>query len=79
MQAVGIGKPVIIGDFYGYHYKFYDNIEGVSILTSKDELITTLDRIISNFDNKPSGYKGSYDSEWILFDGKCTERIIYLL
>jgi hypothetical protein len=78
MQAIGIGKPTVVVDFYGLDYTFYDDAPGVIVLRSRDQLENTLTRLFSD----PQYYgllaeaQRQQASEWILLDGKCTERVV---
>jgi len=78
MQAIGIGKPTVIVDFYGLDYKHYDDAPGVIVLRSRGQLESALARLFSD----PQYYdllaeaQRQQASEWILLDGKCTERVV---
>lgn len=78
MQAIGIGKPTVVVDFYGLDYKYYDNAPGVIVLRSRDQLESTLARLFSDPQhyNQLAAAQRQHSSEWILLDGKSTERVV---
>jgi hypothetical protein len=78
MQAIGIGKPAVLVDFYGLDYTFYDDAPGVIVLRSRDQLESTLTRLFSDpqYYDRLAEAQRQQASEWILLDGKCTERVV---
>lgn len=78
MQAIGLSKPTVIVDFYGLDYTFYDDAPGVIVLRSRDQLASTLARLFSDpqYYNLLSEAQCQQASEWILLDGRCTERVV---
>jgi hypothetical protein len=78
MQAIGIGKPTVVVDFYGLGYTIYDQEPGVLVIRERAKLIPIMQRIISD--------RGYYQQlvqaqqkrapEWILLDGRSTDRLI---
>jgi hypothetical protein len=79
MYAVGVGKPTVVVDFYGLGYDVYDNVPLVTVIRDhtklRDGLLYRLDNVKGRTTTDKSREKQS--SEWILLDGKCTERILY--
>ena len=78
VQAIGIGKPTVIVDFYDYHFTFYDDAPGVIVLRARDQLTGTLARLFSDpqYYSLLAAAQRQRASEWILLDGKCTERVV---
>lgn len=70
--------PVIVVDFYGFNYDIYDDYNGVLIVNEKNQLPSTLKRVVTD---KPYSKELAYlhtEKANLLspFDGKCVERII---
>ena len=78
MQAIGIGKPTVMVDFYGLNDTFYDDASGVIVLRARDQLESTLTRLFSDQQYYSQLAEAQYQQapEWILLDGKCTERVV---
>jgi hypothetical protein len=74
MYAVGIGTPSVVVDFYDLGYAVYDDLPGVSIVRDRGELGTTLHSLLPGAGGRRK-MAGSDPRRWILFDGKCTDRI----
>ena len=80
-QAIGLGKPVIVVDFYGLDYDFYDQEPGVRVIRDRDMFSPTIERILNDreyYDQLAAAQK-KRASEWILLDGYCTKRIVDLM
>jgi hypothetical protein len=77
MQAIGLSKPTVIVDFYSLGYTFYDDAPGVIVLRSRDHLASTLAKLFSDpqYYDLLSEAQLPQTSEWVLLDGKCTERV----
>ena len=78
MLAIGTGKPTVVISFHGSYDEFYDNLPGVIVLRSPDQLKSTLSRLFSDpqYYNQLAEAQRQQASEWILLDGKCTERVV---
>ena len=78
MQAIGVGKPTVVVGFYGSDYAFYDDAPGVIVLRSRDQLESTLAKLFSDrqYYDQLAEAQLRQASEWILLDGKCTERVV---
>lgn len=78
MQAIGIGKPTVVVDFYGLNYTYYDDTPGVTVLRARDQLESTLARLFSDsqYYSLLAEAQRQQAPEWILLDGKCTERVV---
>lgn len=77
MQAVGLGKPAVVVDFFGLGFPAYEDLSGVIILRSRDKLRSTLVRLFSDAEyySVLAEAQRQRASDWVLLDGKCTERI----
>ena len=78
MQAIGIAKPTVLVDFYGLKYTVYDNAPGVIQVRERSQLESTLTRLFSDpqYYSQLAEAQRQQASEWILLDGKCTERVV---
>jgi hypothetical protein len=78
VQAIGLGKPSIVIDFYGLNYNFYDQEPGIIVVKERDLFLPTIARILGNreyFDQLVDAQM-KRAPEWILLDGHCTQRIM---
>jgi hypothetical protein len=44
--AVGLGMPVVVFDFYGFNFDFFDAVPGVEVVSRKDEFHGALGRLL---------------------------------
>ena len=81
MNAVGIYKPSVVVDFYGLNFKFYNDAPGVIILKSRKFLTETLKKLLEDQDyyDQLVHEQKKQASDWILFDGQCTQRVVDLI
>jgi hypothetical protein len=82
VQAIGIGKPTIVVDFYGLNYTLYDEIPGVIVLRQREKLDGMLEKLISDreYYEKLSERQSENGREWVLLDGgrtQCVADLIY--
>jgi hypothetical protein len=78
VQAIGCGKPAIVIDFYGLNFDYYDNEPGIFVIKDREALSPTIQRLLYNQDyyNKIAIAQLERRAEWLLLDGKCTDRVI---
>jgi len=76
-QAIGNGKPVIVVDFYGLDYTYYDGEPGVMVIKEHAELAPALKRLITDrgYYEEVSAAQAKRGPEWVLLDGRCTDRV----
>ncbi len=81
IQAIGLGKPVIVVDFYGLNYDFYDQEPGVLVIKDKEIFSPTIESILldQKYYDKLASAQQKRASEWILLDGHCTKRTVNLI
>jgi hypothetical protein len=81
-QAIGIGKPCVVIDYFGLDDRhYYDKAPGVIVVREREKLRPTLEAILRD----ESYYQGlvadqkKHSSQWALMDGKCTERMVQVI
>lgn len=81
VQAIGIGKPTIVVDFYGLNYTLYDHVPGVIVLRQREELAGTLKKMISDreYYEKLSDSQRENSRKWVSLDGKRTQCVVNLI
>lgn len=75
--AIGLLKPTVNIDFYGFDYPFYEKLSGLIHLKDKEKLAPTLDRLVSDQNEYTKYVKASRSSRdfWVCSDGKNNYRI----
>ncbi len=81
VQAIGIGKPTIVVDFYGLNYTLYDDTPGVIVLRQREKLDGTLKKMIADreYYEELSDSQHENSWEWISLDGKRTQCVVDLI
>lgn len=76
--AIACHIPVIVIDFFGLGYDFFDDMAGIAVCRQHEEMVATLYRLFSDddyFQQMVNGQRLAADY-WARFDGKSTERIL---
>jgi hypothetical protein len=81
VQAIGIGKPTIVVDFYDLNYTLYDHVPGVVVLRHREELDDTLKKMISDreYYGMLSESQKEISWEWVSLDGNRTQCVVDLI
>jgi UDP-N-acetylglucosamine 2-epimerase len=81
VQAIGIGKPTIVVDFYDLNYTLYDDVPGVTVVNQRKQFGVTLNRLVTDHEyyERLSQHQWESGSEWVLLDGQCTRRVVDLI
>jgi len=81
LWAVLLGLPAVVVDFFQAKYGFFDNLDGVVVVTEREALSGVLSRVV-----KDQGYYDRLQSEQkraavniAPFDGRASQRIIDLI
>lgn len=77
-QAIALGKPSIVVDFYGFDYPVYDSAPGALVLRDREMYIPTLMTLLTD-QNQYAAYVAEQKKrghEWAMLDGKNTERVL---
>ncbi len=79
--AIAAHIPVVIVDFFNFDYDFFDDVKGIIVLRQREELLSTLQRILADEDYHQQLVEGQAQAAcyWARFDGKATERILDLM
>jgi hypothetical protein len=77
-QAIGGGKPVIVVDFYGLDYTYYDGEPGVKVIKEHADLAPALNHLVTDrgYYDEMSAAQSKRGPEWVLLDGRCTHRVV---
>jgi len=76
--AIACHKPVIVIDFYGLGYDFFDGMAGIVVCREHAKLVKALDRLFNDNENYQQMVSGQASSAkyWACFDGQATARIL---
>lgn len=78
MVAAGLAKPVVVIDFYGLDYTYFDREPGMVVLREREKLAPTLDRLLGDPDayRELAAAQAQRAPAWISLDGRCTTRVV---
>ncbi len=81
VQAIGVGKPTIVVDFYDLNYTLYDDVPGVVVVNQRKKFGVILNRLVADreYYERLSKAQKENSSEWALLDGQCTRRVVDLI
>lgn len=81
VQAIGVGKPTIVVDFYDLNYTLYNDAPGVVIVNQRKDFGVILNRLVTDreYYERLSKSQKENSSEWALLDGQCTRRVVDLI
>jgi hypothetical protein len=79
--AIGMQKPSIVIDFYGFNYPVYDGAPGTTVIKEKTALLPLLQLLLKDDHEyyRRLQQLQKYGEEWALLDGKSTNRITTLI
>lgn len=78
LTAIGVCKPTLVLGYYHWHEGIYDDAPGVVTVRKQEDTAPAVMHLLNDraYYEELAEAQQKRSSDWILLDGKCTERVV---